>query len=64
MTYPKDPGFVSGSETSEHAAREVESKASAMRNKIMRLVGMRGMFGCTRTDPQNTGELQGRCLCD
>ena len=47
MTYPKDPGFVSGSETSEHAAREVESKASAMRNKIMRLVGMRGMFGCT-----------------
>jgi predicted transcriptional regulator len=47
MTYPKDPGFVSGSETSEHAAKEVESKAGAMRNAIMELVRLRGMFGCT-----------------
>jgi hypothetical protein len=47
MTYPKDPGFVNGSETSKHAAGEVESKASAMRERIMGLVRMRGMFGCT-----------------
>ena len=47
MTYPKDPGFVNGSETSEHAAGEVASKTEAMRKKIMDLVRNRGMFGCT-----------------
>ena len=47
MTYPKDPGFVNGSETSKDAAGEVKSKAGAMREKIMQMVRMRGMFGCT-----------------
>ena len=50
MTYPKDPGFVSGSETSEHAAGEVASRTEAMRNKILGMARLRGMFGCTSNE--------------
>ena len=50
MTYPKDPGFVRGSDTSEQAAIEVASRSEAMRNKIMSMVKLRGMFGCTSNE--------------
>jgi predicted transcriptional regulator len=40
-------GYVKGSETSEHAARLVQSKAGAMRSKVIELIKSRGNYGCT-----------------
>lgn len=38
MSYPNDPGFVAGNQSSEEAADSVKENANSIRNKIHRYV--------------------------